>query len=96
MITHPVPAGVVGMSDSLFGVSNFIGSLDSFETAVRGVRCGRLGMPLGSGFTSKAGAGGGPDAKVYDNNYQKLFAISLFQITITILEFLVQTRKISM
>ena len=87
-MTHPVPAGVVGMSDSLFGVSNFIGSLDSFDTAVRGVRCGRLGMPLGSGLTSKTGAGGGPDAKVYDNNYQKLhvFAISLFQITITIFE----------
>ena len=90
-MTHPVPAGVVGMSDSLFGASNFIGFLDSFETAVRGVRCGRLGMPLGSGFTSKAGAGGGPGTKVY-----MTIIIKYLQLAITILEFRVQTSKANM
>ena len=61
-------AGVVGISGSNFGVSNLIGSLDSFETTGSGEslggRGGRLEMPLGSGFKSAAGAGGGPDAKI--------------------------------
>ena len=62
-------AGVVGISGSNFGVSNFIGSLDSFETGrgvLLGIRCGRRGMPLGNGFTSLADAdeGGGPEAKI--------------------------------
>ena len=89
-MTHPVPAGVVGMSDSLFGVSNFIGSLDSFETGrgeSLGVRCGRLGMPLGSEFEPEAGVGGGPGTKVYNDDNNQIFTISFFQVTIIMLEF---------
>ena len=70
-------AGVVGISGSNFGVSNFIGSLDSFETGrgeSLGIRCGRRGMPLGNGFKSMAAMAsmanrwpasvGGPEAKI--------------------------------